>query len=120
MRFVLKPDKILSYNAYLHYNRRGNRYITHEGQVYKQFIQEQVKRTMVENDWNMSVEKLKVDIVYRLKGRRRRDLDDMDKPLFDILNGIVYEDDSQIFQHSCEKTLGCLDEEIVMCVAKYD
>jgi len=119
MNFVLKPEKIVSYNSYLHYNKRGHRYITKEGWIYKNYITNEVSKIMLENDWSIIIHKIKLDVVYKFKGFRRRDLDDADKPLWDILNKVLYDDDSQIFEHSCKKILGCKENEIFISVSKY-
>ena len=112
MQFIIKPQKILSYYGYLKHSRRGYKYITREGLKYQEFIRNEIAKIMHENDWSLMEGELQLDINYHFKGGRRRDLDNCDKVLFDVMTGIVYKDDAQIFCRNGYKRMYC-DEEII-------
>ena len=50
---------------------------------------------------------VKVCIEFRLKGKRRMDWDNLAKAITDALNGLVYDDDSQIVEAHIFKAIGC-------------
>ena len=50
---------------------------------------------------------LSIDITFELKSSRKRDIDNMLKSLIDSLEGILYDNDSQIFELRCRKVIGC-------------
>jgi len=119
MKFVLKHPNITSYYTYLRHSRYGHKYITKQGKEYKEYIQTEMKRLMELNEWVIIDHKIKLTIVYMFKGNRRRDLDDADKALFDCLNGVLYTDDSLIFERNGYKIMSCNENIIHIEIDKY-
>ena len=50
--------------------------------------------------------KVSLDIVFCFDDKRKRDLDNLLKPLIDCLKNVVIEDDCMIFSIKCEKVIG--------------
>ena len=68
-------------------------YMTREGKQLKEAYQWELK-----SQWRKPplASELSLSIHFYFKTKRRRDLDNQNKLILDALNGIVYEDDSQI------------------------
>ena len=49
---------------------------------------------------------------FHRKNRRRVDLDNLAKTVMDAGNGVVWEDDSQVFDKHTRKVLGCADPRV--------
>lgn len=73
--------------------------ISKEGRQYRQRVAEIVARQLAaeQSDGELPTgERLAVLIDAHVPDRRRRDLDNVQKPLLDALRGLAYQDDSQI------------------------
>ena len=50
---------------------------------------------------------LSIDITFEIKGFKKRDIDNLLKSLLDALEGHLFENDNQIFEIKCRKTMNC-------------
>lgn len=70
---------------------------------YKEAFLDAVKQQMP-SGFTPCIEPVMIKVRYSYGTKRRKDLPNAGKLEFDALNGIVYEDDSQIFKIESEKT----------------
>jgi len=80
------------------YGQAGRRrYITAEGQAYKDAIGWQIKadvpRSIIESIWDSNLE---IAIHFHFKDKKKRDIDNFCKATIDGLKGQAFNDDSQI------------------------
>lgn len=94
-------QKAISLNNAYPLGKQGRRYLTKEGKEFKEAV---IATTYL---YNKDVKKIKstsendrygVMITFAFKDKRRRDIDDYFKLCIDALTGIIWEDDSQIYQ----------------------
>ncbi len=88
------------------YRKRGAGYgmfMTEEGQQFKQVV-----GLLARAKWGSKPSKKSITmrVVLQFSDKRRRDVDGFHKLLQDALQGIVYENDSQIISLHIEKTTG--------------
>jgi len=91
----------MSHNAYYRIYR-GRYVISPAGRAFR----ERVRRTLAHLKKKPTKDKLRLRIRFYFKDKRRRDLDNYQKALIDALKGVVFEDDSQIFQLHTSKVIG--------------
>ena len=86
-------------NEYWHHTRTGQTYISTKGRDYRKNVVMMLHAARVEKAFGP----LRVTLDVHKPDRRRRDLDNLLKPLFDALqHGGAYEDDSQIEKFTVE------------------
>lgn len=91
----LKPISINDYWGYV-----GKRvYVKRKGKQFKETIHKLLK----EEKKPKILGPVCVRITFGFKGSRKRDLDNMIKPLIDCLKNVVFEDDDQIYRYQLEK-----------------
>ena len=100
--FDIKP---LSYYSYMKQNRYG-KYVSKTGKQYKKDIVEIASKYMEENSFIPYSEKLQMNIKFSFDNKRKNDLDNFIKPLFDCLTGIVFDDDRWVYKLVAEKEDG--------------
>jgi crossover junction endodeoxyribonuclease RusA len=86
--------KICSYYGYMKNTRNGRKYISREGRLYKEKIEDVLNAYM--EDKIMLISNVKVEIDIYFNNKRKNDLDNFVKPLLDFMSEIVYVDDKQI------------------------
>ena len=104
MRFSLDIVP-LSYYQYLSQNRH-RKYITKQGRVYKEAIEQIAKDVMKEQDEGIMTDKLYVSMKFVFSNKRQNDLDNYAKPILDCLSNIIFIDDRQVYKLVCEKKDG--------------
>jgi crossover junction endodeoxyribonuclease RusA len=101
MKIVLEGNPISTNTIYKTSNRRFI-YMTSEGKDLKEYYQlqamQQWKKKILENNI-----KIKVNLYF--KDKKRRDIDNWHKLSLDALTGIVWKDDSQIFEMTIKKNI---------------
>ena len=97
-------------------------YRSFKNHVYKsKTLKDFQKQVEVFFENNQGFEKLQgnllIDIVFEIKGIRKRDIDNMLKSLLDALEGHLFENDNQIFQIKCRKMMNCNSNKtkIILC-----
>lgn len=76
-------------------------YMTHEGKALKESYQWQAKAQYRNTPLNGE---LKVDMKLYFGTKRKSDIDNFNKLCFDALTGVVWEDDSQVYDFHITKT----------------
>lgn len=100
MKFIIKELKNISYYQILSRNRR---YKTKKGKEWIANFQEQVKKQMLENGWELlDCKNIECEIILYHDNKRKHDLDN-NKQILDALEGIVYNDDNHITRLIYEK-----------------
>ena len=85
-----------SMNEYWHHDRRGRVYIAQSGKTFRTTVGWVVKQARANERY---ADRLSVSVQLWMPDKRRRDIDNVLKPLLDALEHAgVYEDDSQIDQ----------------------
>lgn len=70
---------------------------------YEELVAEAAREAVVRTGWELSDKELKVKVLVTWGDRRRRDVLNVNKSIFDALNGIIYKDDCQIVYAITEK-----------------
>ena len=60
--------------------------------------------------------KLSIDIVFEMKGSRKRDIDNMMKSLLDSLEGRIFENDNQIYEMNIKKFENCKADQTIISI----
>ena len=60
--------------------------------------------------------KLSIDVVFEMKGSRKRDIDNMMKSLLDSLEGKVFENDNQIYEMNVRKIDNCNEDKTIISI----
>lgn len=83
----------------------------------QKYAQENFQDNIVNND-----SRFRVNIIFFFKKKVpwKIDLDNLAKPILDILSGIIYEDDTQVFKLTIEKKYNQLIEGISLLIEKYN
>lgn len=63
---------------------------------------------------------LSLTVYFHLKNRRRMDVDNLLKTVQDGLNGVAFEDDSQIVEVHAYKRMSCMDPRTGVCIQAAD
>lgn len=87
----------------------GSTYLTKDAKKFKEelgWIAKTKKKDYGTND-------IKVDIVFKIKDHRRRDIDNLLKATFDSLKGIIFDDDCQIIRATATKMIGHYNRTII-------
>ena len=83
-----------------------HRYISKKGTEFKRLLALKAK----EAGAKLSNEQIKMQIIWSYKGNRRRDIDNILKPILDSLEGVCYHNDTQITTLQVQKLLGTKDK----------
>lgn len=104
MLSITIPIKLLSTNQ-LYKTNRGRIYLTKSGRDFKEAV-----RTAATEQYSgqPTLNKMSVKVWLSFADNRRHDVDNI-KALLDALEGIIYVNDSQIFELYVTKKLGCED-----------
>lgn len=91
----------LSQNQYyMHSLKKGSSvFLSSKGREYREKLREKLPLMKIEG-------KVKLQIIAFFKDKRKRDLDNINKPLIDALKNFVIEDDDQIFELIMKKHIG--------------
>jgi len=106
MTFILTINNVepLTYNRFLRNNRWGGRYKTKDGKEYEAKVKEQVKEQLdKEEDFTILKDKISMYIEFHITNNRKNDIDNLIKPILDILSGMCYKDDRQIWDIRVKK-----------------
>lgn len=87
---------------------RGRYVITPNGREYKKVVQSAISHI------TPTKEILKINIDVFFNNKKKRDVDNVLKPLLDALKGFVYDDDSQIIELNVKKYIGQSSNKIVI------
>lgn len=68
-------------------------------------------------DWSLDGE-FRVDVVIRYSGKRRADGDNVQKAVWDGLNGVLYNDDRQVLQWTGVVEVDCGEDNLVVKVRR--
>jgi crossover junction endodeoxyribonuclease RusA len=80
---------------------KSKRYIDYEKEM-KEYFDKKEYVEMLEG-------KLKLEVTFYFKDKRRRDLDNLMKALLDQLESRLFKNDDQIYEICSKKVLGCLE-----------
>ena len=94
------PSVNHSYRAY-----RGRVVLSKRAREFKEIVAENLPEEFVK-----ITGKVKLDITFSFKDRRKRDIDNYLKVLLDSLKGLAFEDDDQIYELTVKKHIGCTSE----------
>ena len=100
------PSVNHSYRAY-----RGRVVLSARAREFK----EKVAKSLGEA-FNKITGKVKLDVTFHFKDKRKRDIDNYLKVLLDSLKGLAFEDDDQIYELTVKKHIGCASEGVDVCV----
>jgi crossover junction endodeoxyribonuclease RusA len=91
----------LSQNQYyMHSLKKGSSvFLSSKGREYREKLREKLPLQKIEG-------RVKLEIIAFFKDNRKRDLDNINKPLIDALKNFVIEDDDQIFELIMKKSIG--------------
>ena len=103
------PTKFVSVNAC--YRHTGNRvYLTQDGRKFKAEVRDCIL-SHIPDGWP-TAEAVRVEMTLQFPDRRRRDIDNYNKLLFDACNGLLWCDDCQIVELSIKK-IYCKDAPLI-------
>lgn len=91
-----KPISVNTLYATMCRGNFPNRYMTAKGKAQKEDYGYQVLQQVKKTKWKMTDKPLSVSIELYLPDKRKNDIDNFNKIIFDSLTGIVWNDDSQI------------------------
>jgi Holliday junction resolvase RusA-like endonuclease len=91
IEFDILPPSV---NQLYRKNSHGFIYVTPKIVEFKKFVKNELSKLNLKP----SIKKIRLDIVFDIKGKRNRDIDNMLKVLLDSFNKLVFEDDSQVFE----------------------
>lgn len=95
----------LSYYQYLSQNRH-RKYITKQGKVYREEIEQIAKEVMKGEDEGIMTGKLYVSLKFVFSNKRQNDLDNYIKVILDCIQGIIFVNDRQVYKIVAEKKDG--------------
>lgn len=85
-------------------SRQGRRYMSKEGRQYKSLVADTAQYTYTHREPQEGP--VQVHIEYTFGDKRRRDVNNYDKIIVDALEGIVFENDTQVDTLLLHKTYG--------------
>jgi len=97
-RTILRlPIRAVSQNTFWGHTRGGMKYITQKGRIWRDTIQILVRKALKKGEaqWH-DKDPLQVEYIFYLKTKRKIDTFNMEKPLTDSLQGLLFVDDEQI------------------------
>ena len=98
MEFIIN-QKAISYYSYMNMNRK-RKYVSQAGRIFKQLLHDKCKcENILEGDVYCYIE-------IHFKDKRKRDIDNYVKTIFDCLSGVCYIDDRQITDLRVKKYQG--------------
>lgn len=97
---------------------RNGRMIHYPTKVAKEFKKE--LQACIPKDFKLLEGKLQASLKICFPTKRKADIQNYDKVLFDSLSGLVYEDDSQIFDQHNRKEIGCGKAETVLIIQEIE
>jgi Holliday junction resolvase RusA-like endonuclease len=65
-------------------------------------------------DINLSDEKIRLILIFHLKGKRSRDTDNLLKVMLDAMNKVIYTDDKQVMEIHCKKVCNAVANKTVI------
>jgi Holliday junction resolvase RusA-like endonuclease len=99
------PLKLVSTNsAYSTTNRSGRVFCTSKARAFKKSVHSLALKQCKQGGWKTTDGRVKVRVLLTFPDRKRRDVDNI-KLLLDALEGVVYNDDSQIFELNIKKQI---------------
>lgn len=118
MKIILSGNPISTQTIYQYACRGkfGVFYMTKRGKDLKEQYQWEAKKQWKEN---IITGDCRVEVDLYFKDKRRRDIDNFEKLLLDSLQGIVYEDDKQVFRKTTEKYYQSNNPRIEIKIIKY-
>lgn len=78
---------------------RGSIVISERGRTYKEEIRKNLPIDKIKG-------KVRMELMFGFRDKRKRDLDNLNKPLIDAMKNIVIEDDDQIWELIMKKEIG--------------
>ena len=101
------PIAALTQNVY--YRKFQNRLIiSKRGKDYKELVNNYIQ------SYPKILGKVKLDLVFYFKDKRKRDLDNLHKCLIDSMKNILFEDDDMIYKIYLEKHIGAGVDKIII------
>ncbi len=101
------PIQALTQNVY--YRKFQNRLIiSKRGKDYKELVNNYIQ------SYPKILGKVKLDLVFYFKDKRKRDLDNLHKCLIDSMKNILFEDDDMIYKINLEKHIGVGIDKIII------
>lgn len=97
-----RPDSV---NSHWCRSPRGT-YLSKKGKEFRENVQKYMRIVKFKKEQG----KLKVKLELVFKDRRERDIDNYCKSIFDALNGILWEDDKQIYELHTTKRIGAKED----------
>lgn len=86
-------QKAPSVNSFYGRTRMGRVYIKDKGRTFQEYVRWSLKSTPHDH---FGESRLKLNIDFSFKGKRKRDIDNYIKPLIDSLKVLLFNDDEQI------------------------
>ena len=118
---IIVNQKAISLNNAYPLGKHGRRYLTKKGKEFKEAVRtitylyskeiKKIKSTSKDDKYS-------VMITFVFKDKRRRDIDDYFKLCIDALTGIIWQDDSQIYQLIGTKIQPALKDCIIINIFK--
>jgi Holliday junction resolvase RusA-like endonuclease len=99
------PLRLVSTNsAYATTKRSGRVFCTSKARAFKKTVHNLAVRQCKQGGWKTTDARVKVRVLLTFPDRKRRDVDNI-KLLLDAMEGVVYNDDCQIFELSIKKQI---------------
>jgi len=115
--FILFESDVCPPSANTYYrNFRGHMVLSKQGREFKKQMQEKCGKLKL----GRIKGQVRVNIDMRFKDRRRRDLDNHFKAIFDALKNVLFDDDVEVGEIHSSRTFGCKEKagftmEIIEC-----
>lgn len=84
-------------------------YKTEEGKIFEKMAKFELKK---QYEGKVLTEPIILNVRLFFKDKRRRDIDNYNKGIYDAMTGVIYKDDSQIIKSTTEKIIGCGFEKV--------
>ena len=94
------PSVNHSYRAY-----RGRVVLSKQAREFKELVLNNIPE-----DYTKIIGRVKLEVKFMFKDKRKRDIDNYLKVLIDSIKGTLFEDDDQIYELMVVKELGCAHE----------
>jgi Holliday junction resolvase RusA-like endonuclease len=99
------PLRLVSTNsAYATTKRSGRVFCTSKARAFKKSVHSLAVKQCKQGGWKTTDGRVKVHVLLTFPDRRRRDVDNI-KLLLDAMEGVIYDDDSQIYELNIKKQI---------------
>lgn len=98
IRIHIEGVQALTQNSYYR-TYRGSIVISERGRVFKEEVRKHLPIDKIKG-------RVRMELLFGFRDKRKRDLDNLNKPLIDAMKNIVIEDDDQVWELIMKKEIG--------------